>query len=557
MRLRYLVLVLAFILPAALPAAPKPTHPPEAAVASAHPLASKAGMEILREGGNAFDAAVAVSAALGVVEPYSSGIGGGGFWLLHQVDGHDVMVDGREYAPGAATADMYLDADGNPQLRASKDGPRAAAIPGEPAALAWIASHYGKLPLAKSLAPAIRLARDGFPADKRLIEAIRAKESLLKRWPAAGKVFLDHGEVPTEGWIVHRPDLARTLEILAKQGRDGFYRGPLARKLVAGVRAAGGIWTREDLADYRVVERTPLEGQYKDIHIVSAPPPSSGGVGLIDMLHILNGYDLDSLDAVTRDHLIIEAMRRAYRDRADYLGDPAFVKMPIAMLTSPFYAAGQRTSIRLDRATRSDELAPVLPSQEGHHTTHFSILDRDGNRVATTKTINFWFGSGFMVPGTGVLLNNEMDDFSMKPGVPNGFGLIGNQANAIAPHKRPLSSMTPTFLDSPRGIAILGTPGGSRIISMVLLGTLTWADGGDARAIVSRPRFHHQYIPDEVQYEPGCFSDKEIAGLKALGHHLKALTRHYGNMQAVTWDYGSGEVKAASDPRGIGAPNIY
>jgi gamma-glutamyltranspeptidase/glutathione hydrolase len=275
------------------------------------------------------------------------------------------------------------------------------------------------------------------------------------------------------------------------------------------------------------------------------------------MLHILNGYDLDSLDAVTRDHLIIEAMRRAYRDRADYLGDPAFVKMPIAMLTSPFYAAGQRTSIRLDRATRSDELAPVLPSQEGHHTTHFSILDRDGNRVATTKTINFWFGSGFMVPGTGVLLNNEMDDFSMKPGVPNGFGLIGNQANAIAPHKRPLSSMTPTFLDSPRGIAILGTPGGSRIISMVLLGTLTWADGGYARAIVSRPRFHHQYIPDEVQYEPGCFSDKEIAGLKALGHHLKALTRHYGNMQAVTWDYGSGEVKAASDPRGIGAPNIY
>jgi gamma-glutamyltranspeptidase/glutathione hydrolase len=556
MKLRPLLIALFLVALPALAAAPAP-KPPQAAVASAHPLATQAGMEILAKGGNAFDAAVAVSAALSVVEPYSSGIGGGGLWLLHRAsDGIETLVDGREYAPGAASADMYQDKGGDVIPRASMDGPLSAAIPGEPAALAYMAKQYGRLSLAEDLAPAIRLARDGFPLDQRFHDRLAGKQDLIRRWPAAAAVFLDKGEVPAVGWLLKQPDLADTLELIAKDGDKGFYQGPRAQQMVDAVRAGGGIWTLKDLSDYRVVERRPLTGDYHGMRVVSAPPPSSGGVVLIEILNVLAGYDLTKLDAPTREHLIIEAMRYAYHDRADYLGDPDFVQMPMDRLLNPYYASGLRATILMDKATPSSALTPVSMPQLGNNTTHYSVLDKDGNRVSGTVTVNFSFGSCFMAPGTGVVLNDEMDDFSSKPGVPNGYGLVGNSANAIAPHKRPLSSMTPTFLETPGGVAILGTPGGSRIITMVLLGALDFFGGGDAKSIVELPRYHHQYLPDAVEYEDGALGDAELAALQKMGYVLKDSGR-WGNMQAITWEYKSGKVVAASDPRGIGTAEVH
>lgn len=531
----------------------------QGAVASAHPLASQAGLKMLARGGNAFDAAVAVSAALAVVEPTSSGIGGGGFYLLHRAaDGLDTMVDAREKAPGAASRDMYLDAQGNPIEHASTAGPLAAAIPGEPAALEYLARHYGKLPLPVALEPAIRIAREGFPLYERLQSALQYKRSALLRSPDAARVFLTpSGEVPPIGTLIKQPELAATLEAIARQGAAGFYSGRVARDLVNGVRAGGGIWTLEDLAAYRVLERKPLFGEYHGARIVSASPPSSGGVALLDALDILAGYDLKSLDSATHKHLVIEAMQRAYRDRAVYLGDPDFVTMPLAQLTSKDYAAGQRTSIRMDKAMPSDFLPGIESAPVGKDTTHFSVLDAQGNLVAATITINLFFGSGDMVPKTGVLLNDEMDDFSIKPGTPNAFGLVGNAENAIAPNKRPLSSMTPSFIETPRGLMIIGTPGGSYIISMVILGTLDYLEGMSAQAIVAEPRYHHQYLPDVVEYEKGAFTDGEIARLQAMGHKLEEGSRRWGNMEVITWEFATGKVEAASDPRGVGEGLVY
>jgi gamma-glutamyltranspeptidase/glutathione hydrolase len=533
--------------------------PHKGAVASAHPLASEAGREMLAHGGNAFDAAIAVSAALAVVEPTSSGIGGGGFYLLHRAsDGLDTMVDAREKAPGAASRDMYLDRQGNPVENASTAGPRAAAIPGEPAAFEYLARHYGKLSLAVSLAPAIRLAREGFPLYERMRGAIQVKRASLLRSPDAARVFLtSSGEVPELGALIKQPDLANTLETIAGQGAAGFYSGRIAHDLVNGVRAGGGIWTLEDLAAYRVVERKPLIGEYRGTRIVSASPPSSGGVALLDALGILSGYDLESVDSATHKHLVVEAMQRAYRDRAVYLGDPDFVTMPLAQLTSNDYAAGQRSSIRLDKAMPSDFLPGIESAPAGKDTTHFSVLDAQGNLVAATITINLFFGSGDMVPKTGVLLNDEMDDFSIKPGTPNAFGLVGNAENAIAPNKRPLSSMTPSFIETPHGLMVIGSPGGSYIISMVILGTLNYLDGMSAEQVVAYPRYHHQYLPDVVEYEKGAFTDSEIARLQAMGHKLEEEGHRWGNMQVVTWDFASGKVDAASDPRGAGQGLVY
>lgn len=527
--------------------------PDRAAVASAHPLASEAGIEVLAAGGNAFDAAIAVSASLSVVEPFGSGIGGGALFLLRPAgDGETVMIDARETAPGEAHRDMYLDANGEPVPRASRDGALAAGIPGLPAALVHLAEHYGELPLAQSLAPAIRQARDGFPAYEDLLRRIESRSRGMNA--AALDAFMPGGRLPDEGELLRQPDLAATLEALADEGHAGFYSGRLAERLVAGVRAAGGIWSTDDLADYAVIERPALTGRYRDIEIVSAAPPSSGGVALINMLNMLDGFDIARLDRVGRVHLLTEVMRRAYRDRAVYLGDTDFVDVPIERLTHPYYALGQNASIRLDRATPSDALPGIMvaPTGAGDHTSHFSVLDSRGNAVAATQTINFSFGSGFMPPETGVILNNEMDDFSIKPGVPNGYGLIGAEANAIAPHKRMLSSMTPTMLRGERGIALLGTPGGSRIITMVFLASLAWIEGGDAAAMVAVPRFHHQYLPDVIEYERGALDAATVADLERRGHSLREVGRDYGDMHVVTWDTQTGAVDAASDPRGIG-----
>ncbi len=552
-------LMISSALNAATHAAPRPQAPHKGAIASAYPLASQAGQEILAAGGNAFDAAVAVSAALAVVEPSSSGLGGGGFYLLHrQSDELETMVDAREKAPGAATRDMYLDSAGNVIENATSAGALAAAIPGEPKAFEYLAQKYGKLPLKQSLQPAIKLAREGFPLYGRLQGGIRYKRELLARSPDAAKSFLTPaGEVPELGFIVKQPQLALTLEAIANQGAKAFYEGRIAESLVNGVHAGGGIWSLQDLKGYQVVERKPLVGSYHGARIVSASPPSSGGVAIIDALNILSDFDLHKVDSATRKHLIVESLRRAFRDRAVYMGDPDFVKMPLQQLTSPEYAAGQRTSIRTDKAMPSDQLPGIEADPGGNQTTHFSVLDANGNRVAATISINFFFGSGFMPPNTGVLLNNTMDDFSTKAGKPNGFGLIGDSANAIAGNKRSLSSMSPTFVETPKGMMIIGSPGGSFIISMVLLGTLNYLDGMSAADIVKYGHFHHQYLPDEIDYEQGAFSDSEIKQLQAMGHKLRASSRQWGNMQVITLDLASGKVEAASDPRGEGVGLVY
>lgn len=529
-----------------------------AAIASAHPAATAAGFEILSLGGNAFDAAVAVSAALSVVEPHSSGIGGGGFFLLHEAaDQSSVFVDARETAPAASTRDMYLDENGEPIRRASLSGPLAAGIPGLPAALEHIAQNYGELPLAQSLAPAIRLAREGLPVTETSQRLLRAVPRMGSPSEAFLEIFLPDGEAPPVGALIRRTDLADTLEILSVEGAAGFYTGARAELLVKGVRDAGGIWTLEDLAAYRVVEREPIRFRYGQVDVTTAPPPSAGGVALAQVFNMLGHRSYAELEDPARTHLLVEAIRRAYRDRAEYLGDPDFIRIPIERLTHPWYANGLLASVRMDRATPSDTLpGPVSQRPLGTDTSHFSVLDENGNRAAVTQTINTLFGSGFVPPGTGVILNNEMDDFSVKRGTPNAFGLVHSHANGIEPGKRMLSSMTPTFLESDRGLAILGTPGGSRIVTMVLLGALAWMDGADAEGIVGLPRVHHQYVPDSVSFEAGAISAELQEALAALGHEMRESSRPWGNMQAITLDYAGDTLTAASDPRRNGGADV-
>ena len=525
-------------------------RPGKAAIASAHFLATEAGHAILDQGGNAFDAAIAVSAALAVVEPTSSGVGGGAFWLLHRAeDGFQVMVDAREQAPAAAHRDMYLDEDGNVNRDLAVNGPLAGAIPGEVAGLEHLAKHYGRLPLAVSLQPAIRLAREGFAVDEKYHALMSWRVDTVRRWPAGAAVLLADGENPPVGHVIRLPDLAWVLEQVAERGAAGFYSGPVAERLVEGVRAAGGIWTLEDLAAYRVKERAPIRTLYGDYELVTAPPPSSGGIAIAEILNVLEPYPINQLEPVQRTHLIVEAMRRAYRDRAIYLGDPDFVEIPVEMLTSQFYADGLRASIRPDRATPSSMLAGNDQIPEGTDTTHFSIIDADGNMVAATLTVNLPFGSAFMPPGTGLLVNNEMDDFSAKQGVPNAFGLIGFEANEIQPFKRPLSSMSPTFMIGADKRAVIGTPGGSRIITMVLLGILDFMQGNEPTSWVSLPRFHHQYEPDEISAEPDAFTPEQVEALRALGHKVEVRDRTWGNMHGALWNLETGQVTAGSDPR--------
>lgn len=522
--------------------------PPGNAVASAHPLATRAGVSILNQGGNAFDAAVAVAASLAVVEPQGSGLGGGGFWLLHRAaDGKDIMLDGRERAPLAARRDQYPDAS------SSIDGPLAAAIPGMPAALVHLAEHYGKLPLSVSLAPAVDLARHGFSVGDRYLKALTSRQNAIASSPAAQAIFLANNRLPVRGERLIQADLADTLERIAHEGRRGFYDGLTAQNLVRGVRQAGGNWTREDLMTYQVVEREPLKGTYRGMRLTTVAPPSAGGVGLIEMLNILADQDLVSLPATTQKHLVVESMRRAYHDRERYLGDPDFVPIPLLRLLSPNYAAGLSSTLREDKATPSGYFSAARATAvDGANTSHYSILDGDGNRVAATLSINYGFGSGFVAPHTGVLLNDEMDDFATRPGTPNVYGLVGGEANAIAPGKRMLSSMTPTFIETADAVGIMGTPGGSRIVTMVLLAILDFAQGHGPASWVSLPRFHHQYLPDVIEYEPGSLTTAELDALGRLGHTLKATPAPYGDFHAILWNRHTGTLEAASDPRGEG-----
>lgn len=527
-------------------------------IASAHPLATEAGHLILQQGGNAFDAAITVSAVLAVVEPYGSGIGGGGFWLLHSAkEQQDIMLDGRETAPAKATADMYLDEAGNVIPGLSINGALAAGIPGEPAALVWLAENRGALPLSKTLEPAIKLARDGFSVDAHYRKMLSFRLDAIRQSPAAAKVFLVDNEIPAEGAVIKQPDLARTLELLGQKGHSGFYQGEVAEKLVHGVTQAGGIWTMNDLKNYRIKLRKPVKTRYHGMQITSAALPSSGGIVLAEIFNMLAAYPLDKLGPAERAHLLAEAMRRAYRDRAEYLGDSDFVDVPVAMLTSPDYANGLRQSIRQDKATPSEILSPTWrETPKGTDTTHFSIIDSHGNRVAATLSINYPFGSGFMPENTGVLLNDEMDDFSSRPGTPNVYGLVGAKANAIEPGKRMLSSMSPAFLETADRIGVIGTPGGSRIITMVLLGSLAFYEGKTAGEIVNLPRFHHQYLPDRIQYEANALDPITVKKLEDLGHKTDAHDGVWGNMQIVIKNKKTGLISAASDQRGIGKATL-
>ncbi|MCK5356186.1 MAG: gamma-glutamyltransferase [Methyloprofundus sp.] len=531
--------------------------PRQAAIASAHPLATQAGFEILQQGGNVYDAAVAVSAALAVVEPSGSGLGGGGFWLLHrESDDLDIMIDGREKAPLAAHKTMFLDTTGMADKQLSLNGVLAAGIPGMPAGLVHLSEKYGKLPLAVSLQPAIRYAEQGFQIDARHQKLLGFRQAILNQHPETAAIFLDNGQIPEKNSLLQQSDLAQTLKQIAAKGHAGFYQGSIADKLVNAVQQDGGIWTLKDLRKYQIVERQPITGRYKDIKITSAALPSSGGTVLVESLNILENIDLQAVDNITRKHLIVEAMRRAYHDRALYLGDADFVNVPSERLINKHYALGLSSTIRTDKAIPSDYLTgQIQEKQGGRNTTHFSIIDNQGNRVAATLSINFPFGAGLVAEGTGVLLNNEMDDFVSAKNSGNGYGLVGGDANAIAPEKRMLSSMTPTFLQDNQRIAVLGTPGGSRIISMVLLATLDFAAGHSPESWVNVKRFHHQYIPDQILYEKHGLSAEEITGLQALGHQLKPYY-NYGNMQAVQLDKANNTLSAASDPRGEGQASV-
>ncbi len=531
----------------------------QSAVVSAHPLATQAGQKILKNGGNAFDAAIAISSTLGVVEPFGSGIGGGAFWLIYHAETDKYFVlDGREKAPLAATRDMYLDDDGEVIKGLSTSGVLAAGIPGLPAVWVEVSQRLGALPFKDVLTPAIDMAQKGFPVDERYISGANYKLAQLQNNTAASSIFLDKNEVPEIGWNLTQEDLARTLSRIAKEGKSGFYEGLIAEALVKDVRAHGGIWSIEDLYQYSVIERSPVFIEYKGSKIIAPHLPSSGGLVLKNILNILSGYDLDRFSLLDRKHLIIEAMRHGYYNRALYMGDRDFVTVPTQKITSAEMADKQRSLISTKIATPSSTL-PIIKNDEkkGTETTHFSVIDAQGNMVSATQSINFWFGSGFVAKGTGVLLNNEMDDFTIKPGVANGYGLMGTEANTIAPAKRMLSSMTPVIVQTKDKGAIFGTPGGSRIISMNLLAILSFLDGLEGNDIVAMPRYHHQFLPDKVIYEDGAFTDREVMELQNKGHDLEKKEKKYGNMQMIIFDKTSGSVKTYSDPRGEGSGRVY
>lgn len=536
-----------------------PVREPHAMVVTIHHLATDAGVEVLKEGGNAVDAAVAVGFALAVVHPVAGNIGGGGFMLIHDHNGKNIFIDYREEAPLAATSNMYLDAQGNVIPKASIVGYRAIGVPGSAAGLVYAERKYGRLTLQKVMAPAIRLAADGFVLSAE--EAQELHDPILTQFPASKKIFQRDGDFYRAGETFRQPELAETLRKIAEDPSD-FYNGAMAKQIAAAVQAGGGLITAADMAHYKVKERTPIVGSYHGYTILSAPPSSSGGITLMETLNILDGYKLTPLGDRTAPemHLIIEAFRRAFMDRNNYLGDPDYVKMPVEQLISKKYAEAWRATINPDKATPSADLvrpAGFLPPpptmadvrREPVDTTHYSVMDAQGDAVAVTTTLNGGYGSGVTVPGLGFLLNDEMDDFASKQGVPNMFGLIQGPANAIAPGKRPLSAMTPTIvLRNGKVAMVLGSPGGPTIITTVANVFISVADQGlNIQQAVDAPRFHQQYLPDAVMLEPG-FSPAAIDGLRAMGYTLR-IGRHWGDAECIEVDPKTGVLEAGQDHR--------
>ncbi len=508
-------------------------------VVTAEPHATAVGLEILRQGGNAVDAAVAVALTLAVTHPQAGNLGGGGFFLLRQAHGPTAAIDFRERAPSAATATMYLKPDGTVDQDKVQFGPSAAGVPGSPAGLLLALQKYGTMELAKVAAPAIRLAREGFVVDQFLADDLAENARDLARFAATRAIFFKDGAPLQQGDVLVQRDLAATLERFAKDGLAGFYGGVTAERLVATMAQGGGAVTAKDLAAYAPKEREVLRTTYRDCEILGMPPPSSGGVALAEMLNQLEGYDLAAMGfgGSRYLHLLTEVMRRAYADRSRWLGDPDFYPVPVEGLTGKEYAATLRKSIDLEKKS---PVAPGLPpgAKESDDTTHFSIVDRDGNAVAVTTTINSTFGAMCVVDGAGFLLNNEMDDFSAKPGAPNQFGLVGGKANAIAPGKRMLSSMTPTIvLQNGELRLVLGAPGGGRIITAVLQVLLNVVDHHmDLEQAVRAPRIHHQWLPDEILWEPLAVPPDVRDALVAKGHAFAARPRHLARVFAVAID---------------------
>jgi gamma-glutamyltranspeptidase/glutathione hydrolase len=548
----------------------RPTHASHAIVVSVHELASRAGVEMLRAGGNAVDAAVATGFALAVVHPQAGNLGGGGFLLLRNASGKTHFIDFREKAPAAATENMYLDAQGNVIPESHKDssvvGYRAIGVPGTVAGLVYAEKQYGKLSLERAIAPAIKLARDGFPLAYEDTQDLKQDE-YLSQFPESRRIFLRDGSYYKPGELLKQPELAHTLERLAKDP-DEFYHGALARELAEAIHQGGGLVTAADLAAYEVKEREPIRGSYRGYDIISAPPPSSGGVALVEILNILEGYDLGKLGNRSGDaiHLEAEAFRRAFYDRTDFMGDPDFAKVPVAQLIDKKYAAAWRDSIDLDHASVSkdlkrpsifSELERVAQSRpaairEPQNTTHYSVVDADGNAVSVTTTLNDSFGSRVTAPGLGFLLNDEMDDFASKQGVPNVYGLIQGPANAIGPGKRPLSAMTPTIvLKDGRLFLVLGSPGGPTIITTVANILIGVADFSlDIQEAVNAPRFHHQWLPDEILVEDRLSPDT-MNVLRSKGHKLR-IEHFWGDGECIMVDPKTGQRLGGSDGRNNG-----
>lgn len=528
---------------------------------TAHPLATEAAVRVLRDGGNAVDATIAAAFTLAVVEPYASGLGGGGFvvgWLAPVTTAF--ALDCRETAPAAATRDMFLTADGIADLDRSQTGGLAVAVPGMVRGLWELHARHGRLPWPRLLADAEWLAREGFPVTGPLLARIREDEPRLS--PALRALLLPAGQPPAEDSLLPQPDLATTLARVAAEGPSAFYAGAVAERLVATVRDAGGVLSRDDLAAYRPVWRDPLVGEYRGLQVIAMPPPSSGGVLLLEMLGVLAGFDLAAAGhgSAAAWHPLLETMAFAYADRSRYLGDTDFVAVPVARLVSRAYTDSLRARIRPDRATPPAEIVGVgQAADEPAHTTHISVVDAEGNAAAATLTINLTFGSGLLADGTGVILNDEMDDFVAAPGVPNAFGLLGGDANAIAPGKRPLSSMTPTIVLAAdrRVLMVTGSPSGSRIITTVLQTIVHVVDFGmDALEAVRVPRVHQQWSPATAFHEPFGLSPDTRARLEAMGHTF-AERPAIGLAQLIVRDREAGVWTGASDPRGAGLAKGY
>ena len=551
------LLTLAILLPLLLleGCASAPPATSKAAIATAHPLATQAGFRALDQGGNAFDAAIASAAVLSVVEPYSAGLGGGSFWLLQNKNGKSIVIDAQGKAPEKAHRNMYVDKRGERlQDKPSTNGAIAAAIPGQAAAFSHISEHYGIRPLAANLSDAIRLANKGFRVDRKYQRLANYRLRSLNKHAYSKKIFLEDGTAPTNHYIIKQAKLARTLNLLGKKGHKGFYEGETAEKLIADVTSSGGIWTLQDLNEYQVIERPPIIFDYKNSTIIAPPPPSFGGFALQQMLNILEQFDTSKLNKIERAHLISEIMRQAYRDKAEWLGDADFIDIPLKQLTSSAYLNYLANTIDSAKVTASEQISLSEHEHEDKNTraTHLSIVDKWGNKVSATLTINLPFGSAFTSPSTGVLLNNEMDEFSIQPGKPNVYGLVSSEKNAIAPGKRPLSSMTPLIIESPESVAIIGTSGGVQTITTTLIGVLDYIDNKTANEMVNTPRFHHQHLPNAIQHEPSTFSENEIQELKVMGHTLTNTKRQYGDMQSIYINKLTADIEAASDPRGKG-----